>query len=208
MIRILALILSMISPFVWAHPHSFIDLDSSLVTENQTITGINMVWSMDEMTSAELLHDASLAKDSPAIWQSMADELIANAAIQNYFTEMRSGGQPVEFGKKPEKYALSRKGNKAILSFVLPLEKPVSLVNNVITISTYEQSYYVDMSYVEDDNFRLPADIAASCSVSIDTPKPDASLLDYAQSLDKDDAPEEDMALGSQFAQTVTITCK
>ncbi|MBP9643729.1 MAG: DUF1007 family protein, partial [Budvicia sp.] len=50
--------------------------------------------------------------------------------------------------------------------------------------------------------------IAASCSVSIDTPKPDASLLDYAQSLDKDDAPEEDMALGSQFAQTVTITCK
>jgi ABC-type uncharacterized transport system substrate-binding protein len=32
-------------------------------------------------------------------------------------------------------------------------------------------------------------------------------VLNYAQSLDKADAPEEDMQLGKQFAQTVTVQC-
>lgn len=208
MTKILIILMCLMSPLVGAHPHSFIDLNSSLVTEKQTLTGIKMTWFMDELTSAELLHDAALAKNSPAVWKSMTDEIMENAVAQHYFTEMSSDGLPVEFSNKPENYSLSRHGNKAVLSFVLPLKKPVSLVNNTITISTYEQSYYVDMSYVTDDAFSLPADISACCKVSVQTPKPDSSLLAYAKSLDKDDAPEEDMALGSKFAQTVTITCK
>jgi ABC-type uncharacterized transport system substrate-binding protein len=33
-------------------------------------------------------------------------------------------------------------------------------------------------------------------------------MLSYAQSLDKEDAPEEDMELGKQFAQKVTVQCQ
>ena len=40
------------------------------------------------------------------------------------------------------------------------------------------------------------------------TPKPNDKMLSYAQSLDKADAPPEDMALGSYFAQKVTLTCQ
>ncbi|MEX8983539.1 DUF1007 domain-containing protein, partial [Salmonella enterica subsp. enterica serovar Montevideo] len=32
--------------------------------------------------------------------------------------------------------------------------------------------------------------------------------LRFAQSLDKEDAPPEDMDLGKQFAQTVTLQCQ
>nr|WP_159566890.1 DUF1007 family protein [Budvicia diplopodorum] len=208
MTRIYVFLLCLMSPLAGAHPHSFIDLNASLLTEKQALIGIKMVWLMDELTSAELLHDAALAKNSAGAWKSMADEIMENAAAQHYFTQINSGGQAVSLSAKPNDYSLSRLGNKAVLSFVLPLEKPLPLANNVITISTYEQSYYVDMSYITDDAFSLPTDITASCKVSIHTPKPDASLLTYAQSLDKDDVPEEDMALGSKFAQTVTIACK
>ena len=40
------------------------------------------------------------------------------------------------------------------------------------------------------------------------TPKPNDKMLSYAQSLDKAYAPPEDMALGSYFAQKVTLTCQ
>lgn len=208
MSKILIFIMCLMNPIANGHPHSFIDLNSSLVTEKQTLTGIKMTWFMDEFTSSELLHDAALAKNSPTVWKSMADEIMENTVAQHYFTEMHSGGLSVEFSRKPQNYSLARYGNKAVLSFVLLLEKPVSLVSNTITISTFEQSYYVDMSYVTDDAFSLPKDIAARCKVSIQMPKPDSSLLAYAKSLDKGDVPEEDMALGSKFAQTVIITCK
>ena len=45
------------------------------------------------------------------------------------------------------------------------------------------------------------------CTLALFTPKPDASLQNYALSLDKADAPPEDMDLGQQFAQKVTLEC-
>ncbi len=40
------------------------------------------------------------------------------------------------------------------------------------------------------------------------TPNPDASLQAYALSLDKSDSPGDDMELGKQFAQQVTLQCQ
>ncbi|MBL3394608.1 DUF1007 family protein, partial [Klebsiella pneumoniae] len=69
-------------------------------------------------------------------------------------------------------------------------------------------SYYVDMFYDKDSDFSLPAGLRAACKATVMTPKPNDKMLSYAQSLDKADAPPEDMALGSYFAQKVTLTCQ
>jgi ABC-type uncharacterized transport system substrate-binding protein len=39
-------------------------------------------------------------------------------------------------------------------------------------------------------------------------PKPSEETLNFAVSLDKEDAPPEDMELGKQFAQEVTLQCQ
>lgn len=209
MIARLTLILAcLMSSLVSAHPHSFIDLDANLMVEKQSLVGIKMVWEMDELTSAELLLDASVAKDSPNVWQSMADELMENTQNQLFFTYIHLNGKPIRLAEKANNYSLHRHGNKAVFTFVLPIAKPIPLANNTITISTYEQSYYVDMRYPSDKSIHLPANLVETCKVKLTTPKPSAELLAYANSLDKDDSPGEDMLLGSRFAQTVTLTCK
>jgi ABC-type uncharacterized transport system substrate-binding protein len=50
--------------------------------------------------------------------------------------------------------------------------------------------------------------MAQQCSYKLMTPQPNASLQAYALSLDKNDSPGEDLALGQQFAQRVTLQCR
>ncbi|WP_157952972.1 DUF1007 family protein [Limnobaculum parvum] len=204
---LLFVMMCLLSPLAGAHPHSFIDIDSSLVIQKQELVGVRMVWEMDELTSAELLLDAAMAKDSPTVWQSMADELMENTRNQLYFSYMKSNGKPVQFAEKADNYSLSRHGNKAVFTFVLPIANPIPLKNSTITLSTYEQSYYVDMRYPSEKSIHLPDDITGICSVKLTSPKPDVSLMAYANSLDKNDSPGEDMMLGSKFAQIVTLKC-
>ena len=94
------------------------------------------------------------------------------------------------------------------MTFTLPLATPQKLAGQTFTFSTFDPTYYVDMSYEKDGDVEFSPDFTGSCKVSVHTPKPNEDMLSYAQSLDKEDAPEEDMELGKQFAQKVTVQCQ
>jgi ABC-type uncharacterized transport system substrate-binding protein len=64
------------------------------------------------------------------------------------------------------------------------------------------------MSYAEDSDAQLPAELQKRCTLAVHTPKPSEETLNFAVSLDKEDAPPEDMELGKQFAQQVTLQCQ
>lgn len=191
-----------------AHPHSFIDMDATFVSEKQTLVGIKMVWTMDEITSADLLYDAGNAKSDSEIWKKLAAEVMANVLGQHYFTDIYRDGKPVKYKNLPTEYHLSRKGHQAVLEFVLPLAEPQALVGKPFIISTYDPTYFVDMTYAGNKAVRLSAEMAKSCKLTLFTPNPNASLQAYALSLDKSDSPGEDMELGKQFAQRVTVQCQ
>lgn len=191
-----------------AHPHSFIDMDATFVSEKQTLVGIKMVWTMDEITSADLLYDAGNAKSDSEIWKKLAAEVMANVLGQHYFTDIYRDGKPVKYKNLPTEYHLSRKGHQAVLEFVLPLAEPQPLVGKPFIISTYDPTYFVDMTYAGNKAVRLSAEMAKNCKLTLFTPNPNASLQAYALSLDKSDSPGEDMELGKQFAQRVTVQCQ
>ncbi|CNI87053.1 MULTISPECIES: DUF1007 family protein [Yersinia] len=196
------------SQLVEAHPHSFIDMDATFISEKETLVGIKMVWTMDEMTSADLLYDAENAKSDSEIWKKLAAEVMANVLGQHYFTDIYRDGHPVKYKNLPTEYHLSRKGHQAVLTFVLPLAEPQPLVGKPFIISTYDPTYFVDMTYAEDKAVRLSAEMEKNCKLTLFTPNPNASLQAYALSLDKSDSPGEDMELGKQFAQRVTVQCQ
>ncbi|MCZ7080266.1 DUF1007 family protein, partial [Salmonella enterica] len=85
--RLIALLLvgstCIYSQIAVAHPHSFIDMDATFVSEKQTLVGIKMVWTMDEITSADLLYDAENAKSDSEIWKKLAAEVMANVLGQH-----------------------------------------------------------------------------------------------------------------------------
>ncbi|WP_186379030.1 DUF1007 family protein [Yersinia frederiksenii] len=196
------------SQLAHAHPHSFIDMDATFVSEKQTVVGIKMVWTMDEITSADLLYDAENAKSDSEIWKKLAAEVMANVLGQHYFTDIYRDGKPVKYKNLPTEYHLSRKGHQAVLEFVLPLAEPQPLVGKPFIISTYDPTYFVDMTYAGEKAVRLSPEMEKSCKLTLFTPNPNASLQAYALSLDKSDSPGEDMELGKQFAQRVTVQCQ
>jgi ABC-type uncharacterized transport system substrate-binding protein len=202
----LPLLLSACAPLAWAHPHSFITMQATLLQQDAQLTGVKMRWTMDEITSADLLYDAGDAPPDSEVWKKLAAEVMANVLGQHYFTEFYHGDQRVKFHNLPPSYRLLREGHKAVLEYVLPLAAPQPLKGQTYTFSTFDPTYFVDMHYDNATSLHLPPEMEA-CHITLDTPTPDASLQNYALSLDKADAPPEDMDLGRQFAQKVTLTC-
>ncbi|WP_336993690.1 DUF1007 family protein [Lelliottia amnigena] len=203
-----ALFLAVLSFAAAAHPHSFISMKTELVADDAQISGLKMRWTMDEITSADLLYDAGDAKPGDEIWKKLAAEVMANVLSQHYFTEFWHNGQKVKFLNRPITYGMARDGHQAVLTFILPLAQPQPLAGKKYTFATFDPSYYVDMSYAEDRDVTLPAALQKRCSIAVHTPKPSDETLNFAIALDKDDAPPEDMELGKQFAQQVTVKCQ
>lgn len=204
----ITLFLAVLSFGAGAHPHSFIHLQTEIVSENNQFVALKMRWTMDEITSADLLYDAGNAKPGDEIWKKLAAEVMANVLGQHYFTEVWHRGQKVKFKNRPTEYGMEREEHQAVLTFVLPLAQPQPLTGQTYLISTFDPSYYVDMSYDKDSDAMLPPTLSKQCQIAMHTPTPNEETLSFAQSLDKEDAPPEDMKLGQQFAQKVTLTCQ
>ncbi|MXP49963.1 DUF1007 family protein [Pantoea sp. Eser] len=197
-----------LSPAALAHPHSFIDMKTELVAKGDTFTGLKMTWTMDEITSADLLCDAGEAKPGSVVWKKLAAGVMANVLGQHYFSEIWHNQQRVKFLNLPDEYNLSRNGHKAVLEFILPLAEPPVLTGQRFDILTFDPTYFVDMFYDNVSALTLPLALQDRCKFMLNTPKPNDSLKQYALSLDKADAPEEELDLGRQFAQTVILTCQ
>lgn len=197
-----------VAPQAWSHPHSFISMQTTLVHQGNQLTGLKMHWVMDAITSADLLYDAGQAKSDSVVWKKLAAEVMANVLAQHYFTEFWHEGKAVKFDNLPPGYRLLRQGNQAVLEFVLPLGEPQPLKGQRYTFSTFDPTYFVDMTFDSEKSLHIPAELAQQCQFSLKTPNPNASVQAYALSLDKADAPPEDRELGREFAQTVTLTCQ
>ncbi|WP_407704410.1 DUF1007 family protein [Winslowiella arboricola] len=207
--RNLGFMMVLISPLAAAHPHSFISLQTTLVSQQPgMLNGLHMVWKMDEITSSDLLYDAGDAKPDSVVWKKLAAEVMANVLGQHYFSEFWHNGQRVKFDNLPTEYHLARQGHQAVLTFVLPLAEPQPLTGQTYTFMTFDPTYFVDMFYDDEKSLQLPKTLQNQCKINLKTPKPDASMQAYALSLDKADAPAEEMDLGRQFAQTVTLVCQ
>lgn len=191
-----------------AHPHSFISMKTQIIAVQGQITALEMRWKMDEITSADLLYDAGDAKPDSPVWKRLAAEVMANVLTQHYFTEFWHNGEKVKFAARPASYSLAREGHQAVLNFTLPLARPQPLAGQRYTFSTFDPSYFVDMRYDQPTDVALPGDLQSACTLRVKTPEPDESVQAFALSLDKADAPPEDMALGKQFAQQVTMQCQ
>ncbi|MCZ4060453.1 DUF1007 family protein [Pantoea sp. LMR881] len=200
-------LLLLMSSAATAHPHSFIDMKTEVVADGERFTGLKMTWTMDEITSADLLYDAGDAKPGTEVWKKLAAGVMANVLGQHYFSEVWHNKQRVKFLNLPKEYHLSRKGNKAVLEFILPLAEPPRLEGQRFEILTFDPTYFVDMFYDKAEALSLPPALQSRCHVELNTPQPSDSLKQYALSLDKADAPPEEVDLGRQFAQTVMLTC-
>lgn len=196
---------------VEAHPHVWATVRSEVVFGPRTeITGIRHAWTFDEFYSAMAVQgldtngDGTYAKDE---LEPLAKVNVESLKDFDYFTYVRREGDDTFLPLKgPEDYWVEYDGTALTLHFTLPLEAPLSPSSKSVTVDVYDPSFFVAFGFAEKDPVKI-AGSAPGCAAKVVAADPEAA--EDAKALTESFFSQlgPDSNYGSQFAQTVTVTC-
>ncbi len=200
-----SLMIFICSGSVQAHPHSWVEMKTYVQGSETLITGFQMEWVFDAMTTAYMLDGEDLSPEhQQESLQTLADGILSNMLGDHYFTYFYDEDKPIRYleGRNAQ---LSLKRGKGVLSFDLPLVKPQPITESTLKLLIFEPSYYVDMTWKHPADVILSDALAKNCSIEMVEPNPTPEQMNYALSLPLDADP--DNALGQLFTQTVRFHC-
>ncbi|WP_456295885.1 DUF1007 family protein [Vibrio sp. AK197] len=191
-----------------AHPHSWISMTTQINGNEKQLTGFDMSWTFDAMTTAYLFDGEDMSKGQrQKTLNKLAQSTIDNMLQSHYFTYFydADGTTPIRY-KKVTSAELSTSKGKATLTFQLMLSKPYVFNGNTLTLKVFDPTYYVDMSWDDRQHLVLNQALKKHCSFKLIEPNPTPEQVSYAMSLPVDADP--DNALGQLFTQAASITCQ
>ncbi|HFK8541879.1 TPA: DUF1007 family protein [Proteus mirabilis] len=205
---LMAFCLLMVAPKVLAHPHSFIDMQTTFNTQNDKLIGLTFSWVMDPITSMDILYDIYNAQPESDIWKKQAARLMSNILSQNYFSEFYMDGKKQNFRRIPSHYTLIKEKLRVKFNFDVLFITPLPFANHHFELLTYDPTFYVSMTYRDNTQIILPLEMIAGCEHQLIEPFADESLTEYARSLDTNDFADKDLNLGRSFTQRVQVLCQ
>ena len=205
-----SLLLICFAAFVHAHPHNWIDLNSTFILDSDSqLVQIKQRWGFDMyyslMTHADLLNEFG---DEETGLSATAKRMIENLEAYNYFSSLKVDGTVIGLGV-PDKYRLftSKKDGEFILvlEMTFDIEPGVKIENHTLAWQVFDPTYYIAMNHATVNNIEIIGGNATECSRQLKYPEPSDELIDYAQALDR--TQKETDGLGANFAETAFITC-
>ena len=191
--------------FASAHPHSWVDTNTYINSNDTHITSLYMTWTFDQETSEYMLQGEDTSTEHiEKTLQRLAEGVVNNMYNEHYFTYFYANESPVRF--KAARYPqLIRKQDKLILSFEIPLSKPVVFSQNNFKLFIYDPTYYVDMSWLNEQEMQVSEQIEKRCKGNILAAGASQGERDYALALAADVAPDD--GLGERFSQQYELLC-
>ena len=185
-----------------AHPHAFIDLQTTLVLDGQgRLTAIREHWLFDQYYTEFALHDFAYGKngvlDRDKLME-LARENLKNLKDFSYFTYFPD--PKPQLGTAGDIDSSLQDGRIA-LDFTLKLASPLA---PPLSFRIYDPSYYTAMLHVESKPLVVQGG-SPTCHATLVKPKPSAAWSNLAKALDKNATAPDD--LGTYFAEKVSLTC-
>lgn len=152
-----------------AHPHVLIDSHVIVQFEAGKITALQMGWKFDPVYSSSLVQDYDSDKSgtlSPAEIATLEREAFQDTAPSGYFTYAQVDGKPVTWPKADSFKVMTFK-DSLLYAFRLKLPQPVDPRKQAFRVSTYEESYYIDIDFPNDAAIQLIGDGAAGCRATL-----------------------------------------
>ena len=179
--RILALVVVAACGF-WAaparaHPHVWIDTTTTFLVSEGTITGIRVRWKFDSFFSTTLLDDFDKNRNKRFDGKETAElekGAFAPTGRQNYFTYVKVDGKLLH-GLKAKEFAAHVESGAVFYSFVLGLPEPVDPRRSVLTITFYEDTFFVDIAPAEGEPSRFDGDGSLACK-GVVAPDPETTI--------------------------------
>jgi ABC-type uncharacterized transport system substrate-binding protein len=197
-----------------AHPHVWIDMQSSIVfTDDGLIKGVDVEWTFDDGYAQMALDGLDADGDGMYSQDELAPltkENIESLKDYEYFTVMRANGEQQKIGTVTDAGQIWS-NNKLTLHFQVPLLKPIDPKKEEFMLKVYDPEFFIDLEYPADDAVDVTGKIPPSCKLVVKPVPTDAELEQTRTMLStkgKDWKPEVNEDFGAMFAQAVSIACK
>jgi len=162
-----------------AHPHVWVSVQTEVVYENGSVTGLKHRWTFDELYTAMAIE--GLDKNGDGKYDRQELDELAKVNMDglkefDYFTYPKLGEAPIKLGE-PKDAWLEHANGILSLHFFLPLGAPVLADAAGFNYSVYDPSFFIAFDLAKDKPVRLSAGAPAGCAASVGSnqaPGPDA----------------------------------
>jgi ABC-type uncharacterized transport system substrate-binding protein len=197
-----------------AHPHVWIDMQSSIVfTDDGLIKGVDVEWTFDDGYTQMALDGLDVDGDGIYSQDELAPltkENIESLKDYEYFTVMRANGEQQKIGEVTDAGQIWS-NNKLTLHFQVPLVKPIDPRKEEFMLKVYDPEFFIDLEYPADDAVDVTGKIPPACKLVV-KPVPTDAELDQTRTMlsskGTDWKPENPEDFGAMFAQAVSIACQ
>lgn len=208
----LGLLLSILclAPAAQAHPHNWIELESTLVLDEQgRLVELKQRWVFDDfysmMVHADILNEYRSEAEG---LKATAEEFVQNLKAYHYFSSLKLAEQTLELGmpSQAQLHAIEQQGRISLaLEMRFKIASKPKLAAKALSLRVFDPTYYIAMNHINIDNIQVQASAGLECGKDLQVPEPSDELIEYAQSLDR--SQRDTQGLGAMFAETVVIEC-
>ena len=165
-----------------AHPHVWINAETTVLHEHGTFTGLQHRWTFDEMYSSmevEGLDKNNDGKFDRAELAELANFYVTGLKEYSYFTFSAKAGHKLALGE-PKDIWLEHIDNVLSLNFTVPFAKPVLMDAKGFAFSVYDPSFFIALDIGKPDSMRLAEGTPQPCKVSVGKDKASVAALNKA----------------------------
>lgn len=132
---------------VSAHPHLFIDVMAKFMLTDSTLSGVNVFWDIDEMTSAGLIDEFDLNRNGrfeKKEYTTLEREAFSYAAQSSFFTVVTWADNVLRITETRRFVATILSDKKIRYSFFIPFDiKLTDIVNEKVVMFFNDPSMFV-----------------------------------------------------------------
>jgi ABC-type uncharacterized transport system substrate-binding protein len=163
-----ALLLAAAGPAA-AHPHVWVDNVLTFVFDGDRLTSLRLTWSFDEFFGTAIIRRFDENRNSrfePAENDKLQASAFAALKEYGYFTHIEIDGKPVTVDSV-RGFQASVRSNQLVYDFTVPLPAPVDPATAAISVSIYDESYFVEASLDANDPVRFDGMTPGRCSFAV-----------------------------------------
>jgi ABC-type uncharacterized transport system substrate-binding protein len=194
-----------------AHPHVFVEANLEILRNDQgAVTELRHVWRFDELFSSTVLLDYDANGDGKldlGELDEVSKTVSSSVAEYNYYTEMRSGEEDVQF-TPPERIMVDYQDNQILMFFALKPDHAVDTKTGAFKVAVSDSSFYVAIEIADESAVQIKGG-GTACTVKIDRPDFDKLVAQNAQTLTEQFFNNPKNAdLGDEWLTWITPQCK
>lgn len=192
---------------VLAHPHSWIDLESiAIIDEENRLVALEQTWLFGNFYSNYVLSEVDTS-DKPALIQYLREvnrQNLVSLREHDYFTVIRANGKK-QLLADVDDFETGVIDGRIYLKITTRLAQPVNVVRMNVEYAVFDPSYYIEVLHGKGSRPSIRNASSWQCALRVMEPSPTFDQLAYASSLDTTE--NEPGGLGEVFAEWVALSC-